>query len=467
MKKIALLALILLAVIVTACTAAPTPTPVPPTAKPAEPTKAPVAAPTQPPATKAPEPTKAPAPTQPPATKAPEPTKAPAATGPSGTIKFASWQWAEAGRGDKLWAVIDGFNKEQTRIKVEQQTIPYPTFAETIITQMAAGTAPDLMLMDEGMYTQAKDAGFFTDITKQLDLSKYNLLPQKSFVFYKGQQDGIPWEVLGYQLIVNQDILDKAGVKPPKTYDEFLAASKKLTGGGNYGFAFRHTMPEQAGWWYDLSNWVYGAGGQWSTADGVPTINSPEVILAIKRYKEFYGSVVPQGADAATYRRMFWEGKIAMMIDNNAVPGIIKSQNANINVMAYSVPFEKPISDSNAGYMFIPKASKNQAAAAELIKYILREDVQLKLAVAFGGTIPSTGARVPADFIKTAPYLTSYYDNASNYRSIIAPGIAPVFSDARTAVLEQVAQVLINNADPQKAMDQAQAKVEELLKKKK
>lgn len=461
MKKIVLLALLALAIIVVAC--APTPTPVPaPTAVPA--TKAPAAAPTQAPAA---------ASTQVPATKAPEPTKAavstqaPASSGQVVTIKFASWQWAEAGRGDRMWAVIDGFNQEQSAIKVVQQTVPYPTFGETIITQLAAGTAPDLMLMDEGMYTQAKDAGFFTDITKLVDVSKYNLMPIKSFVFYKNQQDGVPWEILGYQLIVNQDMLDKAGVKPPKTYEEFLAASKKLTGGGNYGFAFRQTMPEQAGWWYDLSNWVYGAGGQWSTPEGVPTINSPAVLKGVKRYKEFYDSVIPQGADAATYRRMFWEGKIAMMIDNNSVPGIIKSQNATMNVMAYPVPFETQISDSNTGFMFIPKGSKNQAAAAELVKYILRDDVQKKLAVAFGGTIPGTGARVPDDFLKTAPYLTTYYNNAPTYRSIIAPGIAPVFSDARTAVLEQISQVLVNNADPQKALDQAQTKVEDLLKKKK
>jgi len=93
MKKLALLALVVLAVFVVSCASTPTATPVPPTAVPAAPTKAPaptVAPTAAPKPTEAPkaEPTKAPAATVAP-TKAAEPTKpaAPAALKCDKTIK--------------------------------------------------------------------------------------------------------------------------------------------------------------------------------------------------------------------------------------------------------------------------------------------------------------------------------------------------------------------------------------------
>ncbi len=51
------------------------------------------------------------------------------------------------------------------------------------------------------------------------------------------------------------------------------------------------------------------------------------------------GDETRPGADAATYRRMFWEGKIAMNIDNGGVAGIFAAQNPNLGFKAAPSPF--------------------------------------------------------------------------------------------------------------------------------
>src|SRR3954466_2326448 len=108
--------------------------------------------------------------------------------------------------------------------------------------------------------------------------------------------------------------------KAPVRFDEFLAVAKAATGGGRSGFAFRATMAERSGFWQDVCNFVYGFGGRWSDESGKLTINSPKVVEGIRAYKTMYESgAIPKGTDAATYRRMFWEGKLAMEVDNGGV----------------------------------------------------------------------------------------------------------------------------------------------------
>ena len=62
--------------------------------------------------------------------------------------------------------------------------------------------------------------------------------------------------------------------------DRTVEEAKAATGKGNFGYAFRATMPERSGFWQDMTNYVYGFGGNW--ADGKQlTLNSPKVVEAI------------------------------------------------------------------------------------------------------------------------------------------------------------------------------------------
>jgi multiple sugar transport system substrate-binding protein len=55
------------------------------------------------------------------------------------TITFAGVTFSEAGRGDKLRAWVDKFNKSQDKIQVETLGLPFATFANTMFTQMGGG----------------------------------------------------------------------------------------------------------------------------------------------------------------------------------------------------------------------------------------------------------------------------------------------------------------------------------------
>ena len=54
-------------------------------------------------------------------------------------ISFAGVTFSEAGRGDRLRAWVDKFNKSQNAIEVQTIAMPLATLAKTVFTQMGGG----------------------------------------------------------------------------------------------------------------------------------------------------------------------------------------------------------------------------------------------------------------------------------------------------------------------------------------
>lgn len=122
-------------------------------------------------------------------------------------------------------------------------------------------------------------------------------------------------------LLVRQDLLDKAGLKAPKTLDEFLNVAKALTKNGVYGFGARIDGKGLG----DNFQWVYGAYGvvgDWNLSGDGPlaTIKNPnyyQATLYIRKLVEA-GVVDPDWPTlkADTFRSRWKQGKYAMFYDD-------------------------------------------------------------------------------------------------------------------------------------------------------
>lgn len=384
------------------------------------------------------------------------------------TIKFSSWHFAEPGRGDALKALVDEFNKTHPSITVEPVSIPYPNYVSTVLTQLGANSGPDVINFENAPFAAAVDQGLFVDLTDDIKTPPGGFVELDKYASRDGHRYGAVYETNSYALIINQDLLDKAGLQPPKTYDEFKAAAAKLTdaAAGQYGFAFRNTLPELSGWWADITNWVYGNGGHWADDSGQPTIDTPEVIKAFTEYKDFYDNYVPQGADAATYRRMFWEGKVAMEIDNLAVPSIFKTSNPQIKLTVVPNPFPDPANSAQLEFMSVNKASKSPEAAITFINWLLEPDNQkaLSKAMSYQGVAtpvdwdPATDPDVPA-------WKPVYAETTKSAMLQELPGSEADMNQIQTAVLQELQKVLLNSESPEDAAKNAQAAVAGIVKK--
>ena len=370
-------------------------------------------------------------------------------------LTFAGATFAEAGRGDKLRAWVDKFNKSQDKIEIQPIAIPFSTLANTVFTQMGGGGGPDLVRFDQIDFYAAAPATRLLPFDDYIKDSDYKFSAPNDYLKVNGKRYGVAFEISNYVLLYNKTLL-KDG-KAPATFDEFLTVAKTATGGGTFGFAYRATMAERAGFWQDVCNFVFGFGGRFSDDKGNPTLNSLKVVEGVAAYKKVYDlGATPKGADAATYRRMFWEGKLAMEIDNGGVAGIFNQQAPNLPLAAAPSPFPTRAQGLILAPLTVNANTKNKDAAFTFVKWTLQPENQKELQDILGASSVATKVDRSPDDIAARPWLQVYDDQTPNSVPQLVLGLETKTPEIQQIVLEQVLKVLQGGVAPQKAMDEAQ-----------
>jgi multiple sugar transport system substrate-binding protein len=370
-------------------------------------------------------------------------------------ITFAAVTFSEAGRGDRLKAWVEQFNKSQNAIEVQPIALPFSSFAKTIFTQMGGGAGPDLVRFDQIDFYAAVEAKRILQLDEIIDDRDYKFTAPDRYLKVGGKRYGTPFEISNYVLLYNPTLLkDK---KAPANFDEFVATAKAATTGGVYGFAYRATMAEAPGFWQDLCNYVYGFGGRWSDEQGNLTLNSPKVIEGVMAYKKMYDAgATPKGTDAATYRRMFWEGKLAMEIDNGGVAGIFSQQAPDLPLAAAPSPFPTRAQGLILAPLTVNANTKHKAAAFAFYKWVLQPANQKQLQDLLGASnVATIVQRSPEDLAKK-PWLKVYDEQTPNSVPQLVQGQELKTPEIQQVVLEHVLKVLQGGADPKKTMDDAQ-----------
>lgn len=370
-------------------------------------------------------------------------------------VTFAASHFAEVGRGDRLKAWVEKFNKENPDVEVKPITIPFSSFATTIFTQMGGGGGPDIIRFDLPEFYAAVAAKSVLPWDGVINDADYKFTSADKFMFVGGKRYGIAFDTANYAMVVNAALVP--GGKAPANFDDFLAAAKAATKDGNYGFAFRATMAERGGMWYDLTNFVYGFGGRWSKPDGTPTFNSPEVIAGITAYKQVYDAgVTPKGTDAATYRRMFWEGKIAMEIDNGGVATILTSEGKAHPIGAAPSPFPHREQGMILAPATINANTKVKDAAVKFLRWALQPQQQQELQTLLGAANVATVVPRTAAELEAMPWL-KVYDAQTPYSVPALPqGLETKAPEIQQIVVAQVLKVLQGGMAPKAAMDETQ-----------
>lgn len=372
-------------------------------------------------------------------------------------VTFAAASFAEPGRGDKMRAWVAKFNQSQNKVEVQPVAIPFSSFVSTIFTQMGGGAGPDLVRFDLPEFYAAAAANRLAAIDSYIDDKAHKFTSPDKYMKVGGKRYGVVFEVSNYSMLYNTALLKG---KPPANFDEFLAAAKSATAGGNYGYAYRATMAERGGMWYDLTNYVYGFGGRWSDDKGNPTINSPAVINAVAAYKKVYdANVIPRGADASTYRRMFAEGKIATVIDNGGVAANLATAGKDLKLAAAPSPFPTRAQGMILAPITINANAKNKDAAGAFLRWMLTPEAQKELQQIHGASsVAIPVERTPEELAKW-PWITVYDQQTQNAVPALPHGLETKAPEIQQVVIEQVIKVLQAGVDPATAMNDAQQTV--------
>jgi multiple sugar transport system substrate-binding protein len=158
---------------------------------------------------------------------------------------------------------------------------------------------------------------------KQYDYSDFDPGRQKVATF-NGKAWFAPLTGGGDLLVYRKDLLEKAGVQPPTTLEEFIAAVKKLhdPANGIYGVALRGQRGSGANVWRWMP-YFRGFGGNWFEGN-TPVFDSEAAVKATNTYLELFKYSAP-GTKTGSWDESvgaFTSGQVAMLVESTPLVGL-------------------------------------------------------------------------------------------------------------------------------------------------
>ena len=356
-----------------------------------------------------------------------------------------------------------------SKVKFVLTPINNAQFTAQIAAAFASRKVPDAMLVYSGGYTTPYMLSSLEKLNDRVDKKFYASQGQWDLSCLdldckggKGAIYGIPNDFGTYALYYNKALFKKAGVaKPPKTYDQLLAACKKFKAAGIIPLAYG----DRDG--YSTDNWVtYNYVSFVKSKDDITKIwkhqikyTDPRVVKPLEDLAQFktQGCV---NADASTHENndantYFTSGKAAMVqMFPFVAADFHKALGSKLGIARLPVSGNGPFKNKVAGNSFhnwvIPKNAKNADGAWEFIKLATDKTSQSQLAKLTGAP-PTNRAALAAI---TDPY-------AIFFRKALADTAIPVLDSViplKEALLYyvQLQAAFSGKSTPQQAMENVQ-----------
>jgi len=394
----------------------------------------------------------------------------------SGNVEYWSRETFDNGaRQPLVQARLAAFDKANgTTSKVQ-----FMIFAESVQkTQaaLAAGAVPDLGEQGPDVTLGFAAAGNLLPIDDIFNAVKDQFLPlqKEAFVTYNGNAFSVPWYTETRVLFYHKDLLDKAGVKPPTTWQEWTAAAKALTKGEEqYGFAFNPEGPGPGQLFVPLAS---SAGGNLLDRDGKVNGNTPEFKASLQFLSDLYTSgSIPKALP--TYKQndvdqLFALKKVAMYWTNGSILTTLKTTapDALKTLGAVKTPPRDASGTSRSflgGFqLFVFKQGKNTAAGKELLKYLFDPEWYADyVQKTNGGALPVTKAVAAKDTYQADPILKTLVEQQQTAIRYGGPvyGNAPFLGEAEGKLL--FSQPVIDVFTGKQSVDSAVATMDTEVKK--
>jgi multiple sugar transport system substrate-binding protein len=287
--------------------------------------------------------------------------------------------------------------EEQTGMKVDLQLSAFPVYNQQANLELSSGgSAYDFCNVTFILAARWVAAGLLANLDEFT--SDPNLTPAewnpKDFVDGaqvpyrdpKGATYGYSWEggamVMG---ISRMDLMEKKGLKIPKTFVELQQVCGEINGTDNVNGIVSFQLHN-----WNLPPYMQGFGGNVfknPPSDIMPALNTPQVIEAVEYYANLLKNDAPQGVITYTEdqaRQSLLTGRSNIFIHSSSwVTPILLSPESKVKDTSRVVRMPAgPVADhpaSNSQGLGIPKNAKNKKAAWEFIKWALSPEISMRL----------------------------------------------------------------------------------------
>ncbi len=363
-------------------------------------------------------------------------------------------------------AVLEQFRKENPDIQLEVVQLSWGNGKDKITTAFAAGNPPDVIELGNTWMPQFSSEGVLMNITSEI--KKYPNITGWYQTEYKNQYYGFPWLLGTRVLYYNVDLFIKAGldpVNPPKTWEEALAAAKKISALGKniYGFGLcSGELYSPAQQWFLPAVW--GNGGNVLNSDYTKaTLNTKEVSDAAKFYQELARYSIKDKQTGV--EQAFGEGRVGMYVAGAWSISTLQTTYPKLNFYLGFVP--KPSKDKGTHASFaggeiltVSKVTKNKDAAMKLVEYLLRDDVAMLITKRVPQIYPSNRLAILDPWWNENPLYQMFVKQ--NTYAVAAP-LYTRWEDVEIELTSMIEEIILDYSDVDKTLKKYNDKIQGIL----
>ncbi|MFH9730359.1 ABC transporter substrate-binding protein [Streptomyces sp. NPDC017260] len=251
-------------------------------------------------------------------------------TGDSGevTLKLVAADYGDskANSSQTYWdELAKAYEAKHPDVHVDVTVHSWNDVDRKVREMVEAGEAPDMAQI--GAYSDYADQGLLYQAGELLSIPvQANYVSQLAGAGQvNGVQYGLPFAASTRVLFYNKTLFDKAGVTPPKTWDDLADAAGELEAEGvKYPYALP-LGPEEAP--AETMQWMLSGGGGYIDDVGTYSVDSPQNVTTFTWLKEelvekgLTGPVAPGQLDRADAFAAFANGDVGML---NGHPTLMK-----------------------------------------------------------------------------------------------------------------------------------------------
>lgn len=391
----------------------------------------------------------------------------------SETLKFVSWQKDEKGVGDWWGQVIKAFEAKHPGVTIEWTKVERNAYADTMTTLFAGGQPPQIVHLASFEFQAFAENGWLENLDPWIEKAgiKMDGWAGQEKCQWNKQTACIMMLYYGFLMGYNEEILAKEGLSVPTNWQEFLNVARKTTKDLNGDgiadqFGTGHETRGGAGQYLtEMLNYILDAGGRWTNDAGKVTIDTPEMVEGLTRWKTVISeNLSPRDMTAGDVRKLFADGKIAMKLDGPWLYPIMEQGAAFSKLKVTKPPFTPPNGGSSnvlAMASDIPDAQKQ--LVWDFIATAMSPEFQSKYATVANSTPPSPTADISGAQAKTPHFnLLIETQKAAAAANVdrIPKGLEINFNEFAKMVMEESQRMIIDNLDPAAVAKTMQEKAE-------
>jgi len=376
-------------------------------------------------------------------------------------LRFVSWQNDDGGMGDWWRAAIAKFEAEHPGHTIDFTKVDRGSYADTMTTLFAGGQPPQIVHLASFEYQSFAENGWMENLDPWFEKDGIDMTGWAG-------QDTCRWNdetacimllYFGFMMAYNEEILASEGLEVPTTYEEFLkvarVTTKDLNGDGiTDQFGTGHETRGGAGQYLtEMLNYVLDAGAYWTDKEGNVTIDTPEMIEGLSRFKTIIDEgLSPKDMSSGDVRKLFADGKMALKLDGPWLYPIMQ-EGAAADKLKVAIPAMSPPvgGSSNVLGMASEISDEEKQLVWDFIKIVMSPEFQRTYATDAGNTPPSPSADLTGveEKVPHFPLLVETQKAAAQAGvDRIPTGLEVQYGEFGKMVQEEVQRMIIENLDP-------------------